>query len=57
MATISTPIDKQVLDFYKQLPFNFKGNIENHALSVIERRSYGENLEPLLKKGTKVLER
>ena len=23
MATISTPIDKQVLDFYKQLPFNF----------------------------------
>ena len=56
MATTSTPIDKQVLDFYKQLPFNYKGTVETHALGVVERKSYGEKLEPLLKKGTKVLE-
>ena len=43
MATISTPIDTQVLNFYKQLPFNYKGTVENHALSVMERKSYGEN--------------
>ena len=56
MEMMSTPIDEQVLNFYKTLPFNFKGSVENHALGVIERKSYGENLEPLLNKGTKVLE-
>ena len=56
MEMMSIPIDEQVLNFYKTLPFNFKGSVENHALGVIERKSYGENLEPLLNKGTKVLE-
>ena len=56
MEMMSTPIDEQVLNFYKTLPFNFKGSIENHALGVMKRKSYGENLEPLLNKGTKVLE-
>ena len=56
MEMMSTPIDEQVLNFYKTLPFNFKGSVENHALGVIERKSYGENLESLFKKGTKVLE-
>ena len=56
MEMMSIPIDEQVLNFYKTLPFNFKGSIENHALGVMKRKSYGENLEPLLNKGTKVLE-
>ena len=55
MEMMSIPIDEQVLNFYKTLPFNFKGSIENHALGVMKRKSYGENLEPLLNKGTKVL--
>jgi len=56
MAMISTPIDTQVLNFYKTLPFNYKGTVEKHALGVMERKDYGENLTPLLNKGTKVLE-
>ena len=35
MATTSTPIDKQVLDFYKQLPFNYKGTVEIIDLRTI----------------------
>ena len=35
MEMMSTPIDEQVLNFYKTLPFNFKGSIENHALGVM----------------------
>ena len=41
-------VGKKVLDFYKILPFNFYGSIEDHVKSVSQQRPIEEQY-PLLK--------
>ena len=53
---ISTHINKSVLDFYKELPFNYRESIEDHALSVLQNKNTYDSLNLILKPKTKVLE-
>ena len=57
---ISTHINKNVLEFYKGLPFNYRDSVEEHALSVIKKTRWAgeayEMIAPMLKPKTKVLE-
>ena len=53
---MSTHINKNVLDFYKELPFNYRESVEEHALSVLKNKNTYDSLNLILKPKTKVLE-
>ena len=40
-------VGKTVLNFYKELPFNYYGSIEGHVKSVIQQRPIEEQYPPL----------
>ena len=51
-----THISKNVLEFYKELPFNYRESVEEQALSVLQNKNTYDILNPFLKPNTKVLE-
>ena len=50
---MSTHISKNVLEFYKELPFNYRESIEEHALSVLQNKNTYDILNPFVKPRTK----
>ena len=56
MVMLSTHTSKNVLEFYKELPFNYRESIEEHALSVLQNKNTYDILNPFVKPKTKVLE-
>ena len=57
---MSTHINENVLEFYKGLPFNYRDNIEEHALNIIKKTRWAgrahEMLTPFLNSKIKILE-
>jgi len=53
---MSTPISETVLEFYKELPFNYRDSVEDHALSILENKTTYDVLTPFLKPKFKILE-
>ena len=55
-----THINESVLEFYKELPFNYRDSIEEHALSVMRKTRWAgteyEMILPMLKSRAKILE-
>ena len=55
-----THINKSVLEFYKELPFNYRDSIEEHALNVMRKTRWAgtayETISPMLKYRAKILE-
>lgn len=56
MVMMFTHISKNVLEFYKELPFNYRESVEEQALSVLQNKNTYDILNPFLKPKTKVLE-
>ena len=57
---MSTHINENVLEFYKELPFNYRESVEGHALSVMRKTRWAgtayEMISPMLKPKAKILE-
>ena len=55
-----THINESVLEFYKELPFNYRDSIEEHALSVMRKTRWAgtayEMISPMLKSRANILE-
>ena len=45
---MSTHINENVLEFYKGLPFNYRDNIEEHALSIIKKTRWAGRAHEML---------
>ena len=56
MVMMSTHISQNVLEFYKELPFNYRDNVEEHALSILKNKNTYDILNPFLKPKSKILE-
>ena len=52
---MSIPISETVLEFYKELPFNYRDSVEDHALSILENKTTYDVLTPFLKPKVKIL--
>ena len=57
MVMMSTPISETVLEFYKELPFNYRDSVEDHALSILENKTTYDVLTPFLTKSKNIRNR
>ena len=53
---MSLSISETVLEFYKELPFNYYDSVEDHASKVLKNRITYDVLTPFLKPKAKILE-